>query len=212
VSLRDIADVLADRAAHAGVTIAEPLAAQLVVYYQVLSHWNQKINLTSLSDPEEAVDRLLLEPLAAAAYAPQGVAMIDLGSGGGSPAVPLALATGARRLVMVESRVRKTAFLREVVRELGIVASVEPRRFQELPSVPEFAGAFPLLSVRAVRLDASLFATMAGLLSPRGIAALFRTTDAVDPPPGLPGALHWISSNQLLPVSRSSLTRLERST
>ena len=34
------------------------LATSLVVYYQVLSHWNRKINLTSLSDPDEAVDRL----------------------------------------------------------------------------------------------------------------------------------------------------------
>jgi 16S rRNA (guanine527-N7)-methyltransferase len=212
VSLRDIAGVLAHRAEHSGVTIAEPLAAQLVVYYQVLSHWNQKINLTSLSDPEEAVDRLLLEPLAAAAHVPHGVALIDLGSGGGSPAVPLALATGASRLVMVESRARKTAFLREVVRELGIVASVEARRFQELPSLLGFAGAFPLLSVRAVRLDLGLFSTMAGLLSARGVAALFRTIDAGELPVGLPESLRWISNNQLLPASRSSLTRLERST
>jgi 16S rRNA (guanine527-N7)-methyltransferase len=212
VSLRDIAGVLAERAEHSGVTIADPLASQLVVYYQVLSHWNQKINLTSLSDPEEAVDRLLLEPLAAAAHVPHGVAMIDLGSGGGSPAVPLALATGASRLVMVESRVRKTAFLREVVRELGIVASVEARRFQELPSVPGFGGAFSLLSVRAVRLDLVLFSTMAGLLSARGVAALFRTIDAAQLPAGLPESLRWISNSQLLSASRSSLTRLERST
>src|SRR3954451_7573204 len=107
MELRDVADVLADRAAHAGLVIPDTLATQLAVYYQVLAHWNRKINLTSLSDSDEAVDRLLLEPVAAAAQLPQAVELIDLGSGGGSPAIPLALAIGAPHLVMVESRVRK---------------------------------------------------------------------------------------------------------
>src|SRR4029078_5686062 len=65
VSERGIADVLSDRAALAGVTIPGPLSSRLTVYFQILERWNRKINLTSLSDPNEAVDRLLLEPRAA---------------------------------------------------------------------------------------------------------------------------------------------------
>ena len=212
MTLRDIEDVLADRAAHAGMIIAEPLASRLIVYFQVLSHWNRKINLTSLSNPDEAVDRLLLEPVAAASHLPRGVALIDLGSGGGSPAVPLALATDAVRLVMVESRERKAAFLREVVRELGLPATVEGRRFEELPGVDGFADAFGLLSVRAVRLDSGLFATIEALLTRGGTAALFRSLDAEDPPPGLSPRLHWTASRQLIPASHSALTTLVRST
>lgn len=212
MSLREIADVLANRAAHAALALDEPLASQLVVYFQVLSHWNRRINLTSLSNPDEAVDRLLLEPIAAAAALPSGVPLIDLGSGGGSPAVPLALATGAERLVMVESRERKAAFLREVVRELGLNAAVEGRRFEELPSVTEFANSFGLVSVRAVRLDRNLFSAAAALLRSRGTVALFRALDAEDPPAGLPSTLRWVDSTQLIPASRSALTRLTRST
>jgi 16S rRNA (guanine527-N7)-methyltransferase len=212
VSLRDIADVLADRAAHAGLSIDEPLASRLVVYFQVLNHWNRKINLTSLSNPDEAVDRLLLEPVAAAGDLPHGVDLIDLGSGGGSPAVPLALATAASRLVMVESRERKAAFLREVVRELGLTATVEARRFEELPEVAGYQSAFGLLSVRAVRLDARLFSIAARLLRPAGVAALFRAIEAEDPPPHLSDALHWTGSRQLIPASHSVMTKLVRST
>ena len=40
-------------------------------YYELLSRWNRKINLTALSDPDEAIDRLLLEPLAAARHLPE---------------------------------------------------------------------------------------------------------------------------------------------
>jgi 16S rRNA (guanine527-N7)-methyltransferase len=212
VSLRDIADVLADRAAHAGLAIDEPLTSRLVVYFQVLNHWNRKINLTSLSNQDEAVDRLLLEPVAAARDLPHGVDLIDLGSGGGSPAVPLALATAATRLVMVESRERKAAFLREVVRELGVSASVEGRRFEDLPGIAGFESAFGLLSVRAVRLDPGLFSIAERLLRPGGVAALFRSLEAGDPPKGLPASLHWVGSRQLIPASHSALTKLIRST
>ncbi len=212
MSLRDVADVLTARAAHARLVVPDPIASQLVVYFQVLSHWNRKINLTSLDDADEAVDRLLLEPLAAAPHVPHGTALIDLGSGGGSPAVPLALATGATRLVMVESRVRKASFLREVLRELGLQGAVETRRFEELAGVEGFDGAFGLISVRAVRLDVALFSAVSGLLQPKGIAAFFRTVDANAPPAGLPPTLHWLSSQQLIPASRSALTILQRST
>jgi 16S rRNA (guanine527-N7)-methyltransferase len=212
VNLGDIADVLADRAAHAGLAIDEQLASRLIVYFQVLNHWNRKINLTSLSNQDEAVDRLLLEPVAAAEDLPHGVDLIDLGSGGGSPAVPLALATAVTRLVMVESRERKAAFLREVVRELGLTASVEARRFEELPQIAGYESAFGLLSVRAVRLDAGLFSIVARLLRPGGTAALFRALEAEDPPRHLPATLHWAGSRQLIPASHSALTRLVCST
>jgi 16S rRNA (guanine527-N7)-methyltransferase len=212
VSLDDIAQVLADRAGHAGLAIPEPLATRLIVYYQVLSHWNRKINLTSLSDPDEAVDRLLLEPVAAATRLPHAVELVDLGSGGGSPAVPLALAIDAPYLVMVESRVRKTSFLREVLREVGMAGTVEAERFETVAGKAEYQGRFPLLSVRAVRLDASTFASIVRLLRPRGQAALFRTVDAPDPPEHLPAGLLWTSSTQLIPASHSALALLERST
>ena len=210
MTLRDVADVLTDRAAHAGLAIPEPLASQLTVYYQVLSHWNRKINLTSLSDSDEAVDRLLLEPVAAAAHLPRHTDLIDLGSGGGSPAVPLALTLEAPRVVMIESRVRKAAFLREVLRELDLRGSVESARFEDVALRAEFAGQFGISSVRAVRLDAPLFAAVARLLRDEGLAALFRTVQAEDPPHGLPPTLRWLWSKRLISASYSALTLLQK--
>jgi 16S rRNA (guanine527-N7)-methyltransferase len=210
MSLGDIADVLAVRAVHANLDIPERLFSQLTVYFQVLTHWNRKINLTSLTDSDEAVDRLLLEPVAAAAYLPRGSDLIDLGSGGGSPALPLALALESSRLVMVESRVRKAAFLREVLRELGVAGSVETARFEDLAQQPEFTGQFGVVSVRAVRLDSVLFGALNGLLRVGGSAALFRSVDSPDPPDGLPASLRWGFSRQLIPASNSVLTILEK--
>src|SRR5262249_9420937 len=153
---------------------------------------------TSLSTPEEAVDRLLLEPVAAAPDLPHGDELIDLGSGGGSPAIPLALATGASRLVMVESRGRKAAFLRETLRELKIHGSVATSRFEDLTPTEGFHGSFGLLSVRAVRVDESLLSSISSLLRPQGVAALF---GAQDRPVALPSSLAWLSTKRLMRTS-----------
>src|SRR5438128_1758354 len=112
----DVPARLAARVAQAGLTLGPALSSRLLVYFDLLSHWNRTINLTSLSDPDEAIDRLILEPLAAAQQLPGGAVLVDLGSGGGSPAIPLALALGTRTVVMIESRARKAAFLREALR------------------------------------------------------------------------------------------------
>jgi 16S rRNA (guanine527-N7)-methyltransferase len=209
VGLREISHVLTARASNSGIELPDPLATRLTVYYQLLAHWNRRINLTSLSDSDEAVDRLLLEPIAAAARLPTQVSLVDLGSGGGSPAIPLALALQSPRLLMVESRTRKASFLREAIRELGLPATVETDRFEVVAMRPEYAGSFDLLSVRAVRLDPSVFAATAALLRAGGRAVLFRAVDAVELGE-LPMSLRRESTNSLLPSSRSALTLLTR--
>jgi 16S rRNA (guanine527-N7)-methyltransferase len=205
-----IAGVLAERCSRAGIDIPDSLGEKLLVFYELLARWNRTINLTSLSDPSEAVDRLLLEPVAASAYLPRDEVLIDLGSGGGSPAVPLALSSGATRLVMVESRVRKAAFLREALRELGLEGSVETIRFEELRHRQEFSEAFGLVSVRAVRLDAALFAATTSLLRENGLAGLFRPAqDAALATSQLPPTLSWRSNHPLL-AGASSLAILQK--
>ena len=68
MAARDFRTRLTRRASKAGVPLSDDLAATLSAYYELLSRWNRKINLTALTDPDEAIDRLLLEPLVAARY------------------------------------------------------------------------------------------------------------------------------------------------
>jgi 16S rRNA (guanine527-N7)-methyltransferase len=205
----EIAALLSSRAEHAGLTLSARLADQLVTYYDVLEHWNQKINLTSLSDADQAVDRLLLEPVAAARLLPMGARLIDLGSGGGSPAIPLALALSSPVFVMVESRSRKAAFLREALRELGIAGTVESERFENLSEHPEYRAALDLVSMRAVRADHASLAAAAGFLRPGGTAAFFRTAGAGDWASDS-GNLTWVRNEHLLPGSQAQLCLFEK--
>ena len=147
-------------------------------YFDLLFRWNAKINLTALTEPDAAIDRLLLEPLAAALALPREAELIDLGSGGGSPAIPLALALQARRLVMVESKTRKAAFLGEASRVLQLDATVENARFEDVASRGVYGGQMSVVSIRAVRVDRQTLVLAKSFLKPGGQIALFTPSGA----------------------------------
>jgi 16S rRNA (guanine527-N7)-methyltransferase len=161
----------------------------LEAYFRLLAQWNAKINLTSLplNEPsDETFDRLLIEPLAAARQIPDASrAWYDLGSGGGSPAIPLKIARPALKLTMIESKERKAAFLREAIRTVGLAdATVLNERFEETAETQGNTGVADLVTVRAVKADSELFATAGLLLNTDGRLLLFRPGHAAsaDPP------------------------------
>jgi 16S rRNA (guanine527-N7)-methyltransferase len=147
------------------------------VYYEILSIWNRKINLTAvnLRDlPPEAVDRLFIEPVAAAQFASPAQRVIDIGSGGGSPAIPFALAAQSAALTMVESRTRKSVFLREAARAVQLPATVVTSRFEEACERSDLQGAFDLLTIRAVRVEERTLPQLARFVSSNGMLLLFQ--------------------------------------
>ncbi len=184
---REFAARLERRLSRADVLVPSPeVVSQLAAYYDLLAHWNARINLTSLplhDAPPATLDRLIVEPLAAARHVPEGaIDWMDLGSGGGSPAIPLKLVRPLARLRMVEATTKKAAFLREVVRKLELTeAIVENSRIEALGSQPELAGRFSLISARALRMTRDLFQTICVLLAPSGRVHLYATR-----PPELP--------------------------
>ena len=175
-------DRLARRALRANVQVADAVFDPLEAYFRLLARWNAKINLTALplrNPSDETFDRLLVEPLAAAHHVPESAqSWIDLGTGGGSPAIPIKIVHPALPLMMVEARARKTAFLREAIRALSLErTTAEATRFEDLAVNPEAMGSADLLTLRAVRLDANLFKIAARLLRDGGRLFHFAQTD-----------------------------------
>ena len=189
--IRDFQRTLKRRAQRAGVSLAPAVAERFETYYTLLSRWNARINLTALNlaSGDEAIDRLLIEPLIAArAVGPSDAKLIDIGSGGGSPAIPLAIAAPQLALTMVESKVRKSAFLREAIRTLELNAQVQTHRYEALlaePGMHEFAD---ILSLRAVRVDVKTLVGLQAFVKSGGRMFLFRpagTIEGFDVPPPL---------------------------
>jgi len=203
------------RARRAGLTLPVELAAQLEAYYRLLAAWNAKINLTGLKLSEaspDAIDRLLIEPVVAARYVPMKAArMLDVGTGGGSPAIPLALAVPCSSLLMVESKTRKSVFLREVVRTLGLkTAEVVTARFEELLARPDLHETLDLVTVRAVRIESRMLLTLQAFAKPGGQVFLFRGAGTSDPSESVTPPLAWKATYPLIESLRSRLVVLEK--
>jgi 16S rRNA (guanine527-N7)-methyltransferase len=183
----------------------------LVLYYDLLRRWNEKINLTALMDGDEAVDRLLVEPLVAARGWPEHASqVIDVGSGGGSPAVPLKLAIPSLSLRMIESKTRKAAFLREVVRELSLNdVAVEPARFEDWLSRSGHYERADVVTMRAVRADLKTLANLQQVLRPGGHVFFF-TGAGARTKLLIPPQLEVVGEDSLLMPLQTVLLRLRK--
>jgi 16S rRNA (guanine527-N7)-methyltransferase len=180
-----VREKLARRAARAGLKLPDAALRSLEDYFELLAKWNQRVSLTALpvrDVGDEAIDRLLIEPCLAAKHLPGSAAsVIDIGSGGGSPGIPMKIAVPGISLLMVESKTRKAAFLREAIRHLALDrTSVESARFEELLARPELHDAADVATLRAVKVDAKTLASVQSFLKPGGMLFLFTSVSAPD--------------------------------
>lgn len=130
-------------------------------YAEILLEWNRGFsNLISASDERRLVERHILESLAPAAWIREmgPKTIMDFGSGGGFPAIPLAIAGIGERWTLVESRRNKTLFLRKVVEEIGLSGlNVELGRLELLLGEESRLGRFDAFTSRAtIRLAPTL--------------------------------------------------------
>lgn len=135
-------------------------------FLDLLFEWNRGVRLTAFSDRREALEHGITPSLAALPYLPEFGALLDIGSGGGFPAIPLALARPALRITCCEPAERKAAFLRLMGRELGLgltVAEATAEAF--LRGTPP---CFNAVTVRGVRLKRPLLRLLREALLPEG--------------------------------------------
>lgn len=203
---------LARRAAKAGLSLSQSKLTELEAYFELLRKWNQRVALTALPVErigDEAVDRLLIEPCLASRHLPDTASIaIDVGSGGGSPAIPMKIMVPRISMLMVESKARKSAFLREAVRHLGLADThVESVRFEELLVRPELHDLADVVTLRAVRTSPKTLTALQSFLKPGGSLFLFTTSGSHIP--STPQLSH-LASHALLSSLGSHLEILRR--
>jgi 16S rRNA (guanine527-N7)-methyltransferase len=135
-------------------------------YYSHLKKENRKINLVS----RETIDNNLTG-IAAASLMPFEILgrlkiarYLDIGSGGGFPAIPILLTQSVKHAILVERRQKKAAALNRMMVALSINADVLPGSFEDLSLEADF----DLITMRLVRLDRSLLDKIIDLLTPSG--------------------------------------------
>ncbi len=127
---------------------APELAERLAHYLELLVQWGDVVDLFGGAKPAGLLTGLVRDALAARPWLPESGTLIDIGSGNGFPVVPLLVARPGVRGVLLEPRERRWAFLKEVVRELGLAAEVRRER------VADHRGAgYDAATVRGVGLE-----------------------------------------------------------
>ena len=115
-----------------------------------LLRWNKKVNLTSIRSLEEVVVKHLADSLSVLTLLQSGERLLDVGSGGGFPGLPLAIVEPAREVVTVDSVGKKIQFQRHVVRQLGLTHCVPLHlRVEDLPRWNGFNDGFDVVVSRA---------------------------------------------------------------
>jgi len=150
----------------AGLELALPedAEAKLSAYLSLLDKWNRVYNLTAVRETERMVSHHLLDSLAIVPFAETG-RVLDVGSGGGLPGIPLAIARPELQVTLIDSVAKKTTFLLQAKAELGLEnVSVVTGRVETLQD----AKGFDTITSRAFS-DLKEFVTLTRhLLAPGG--------------------------------------------
>ncbi len=144
-------ELLCRCAAPYGVEVDARLADRLDTYARLLVEWNEKMNLTAITDPVGVTVKHFADSLTAAPLLPEGeFTLIDVGTGAGFPGVPLALYREDCRLTLLDSLNKRLVFLETVCRELGLPVTLIHARAEEGGRKPEWRERFDVATARAV--------------------------------------------------------------
>ncbi len=135
-----------------GITLDETMCRKFDRYAELLVEWNQKMNLTAITAPDEIVLKHFVDSLTAAAALPKtkGFSLIDVGTGAGFPGVPLAILRTDIRLTLLDSLNKRLTFLKEVCDALDIDAQLIHARAEEGGRNKNLRETFDVATARAV--------------------------------------------------------------
>ncbi|MGE5049664.1 MAG: 16S rRNA (guanine(527)-N(7))-methyltransferase RsmG [Deltaproteobacteria bacterium] len=110
---------IAEGAAQMGLSLSPEQLKLLGRHVDLLLKWNKSINLTAITDPDEVAEKHVLDSLAVVPVLPSG-SLLDAGTGGGFPGIPVAIAKPELEVTLVDSVQKKVAFLKSALAELRL--------------------------------------------------------------------------------------------
>lgn len=150
--MTDIKSDLIAKAKLIGVKVTPAQAESFQRYFELLIEWNEKINLTAITDPEEVVEKHFVDCLTLLANCkikPQAK-LIDVGTGAGFPGIPLKIMRPDIQLTLLDGLNKRLKFLGEVCSELGLEAKCVHKRAEEAGLDHKMRENFDVVTARAV--------------------------------------------------------------
>jgi 16S rRNA (guanine527-N7)-methyltransferase len=170
-----------------GLTLGAPIRRAIDDHVRLLLAWTEAINLTAIRDPVAVALEHVLDSLSAVGLIrDRGAhAILDLGSGGGFPGLPLALATPAERTLLVESVGKKATFLGATIDALRLRprVAVAATRAETLAGDPRHRAGWPIVTARAVAGLPELIELALPLIAPGGALIAWKRHGIAAPAP-----------------------------
>ncbi len=176
---------LADGAANLGIALEDQHLDRFEAFAALLEEGRSRLNLTTITGPEDVADKLFLDSLTAMLGLPAPLAagerIIDIGTGAGFPGVPLAVMMPEAGVTLLDATARKAAWVDGAVRAAGIAnAWGVAGRAEDLGHDPGWRGQFGVATARAIASLAAIAEMAIPLLRPGGIAIALKTATGVD--------------------------------
>jgi 16S rRNA (guanine527-N7)-methyltransferase len=168
-------DLIVTGAAQMGVPVTEGQARQFSLHGRSLLEWNRKINLTAITRPSDVAVKHFLDAIAPLAHLPARGRLLDIGTGGGFPGLPLKVMRPELSMTLIDGVRKKINFVRHVIRQLNMenIQALQARA-EELGRDPGYGGRFHIVVGRALADLDDLMDWAAPLLAPGGRIIAYR--------------------------------------
>ena len=158
-----------------GIKLSKEQAEMFFDYMNLLLEWNEKINLTAITEEKEVIVKHFVDSLTIAKYIPEGASLVDVGTGAGFPGIPLKIIRDDLKITLLDSLQKRINFLDVVIKELKL-KNIETihARVEEFGKNSKYRESFEVATSRAVANLSTLTEYLLPLVKVGGIAVCMK--------------------------------------
>jgi 16S rRNA (guanine527-N7)-methyltransferase len=152
---------LINGSAELGIEILPQTADKFEIHAQELLFWNRKINLTTITNPVDMAVKHFIDSIAPIQFSPKNSVLLDIGTGGGFPGIPLKLQMPSISVTMIDTSRKKISFLNHIISKLNLKNTIALHsRADKVAENTNFKASFDVIVSRALT-DLTIFSEMA---------------------------------------------------
>ena len=158
-----------------GIKLSKEQAEIFFDYMNLLLEWNEKINLTAITEEKEVIVKHFVDSLTIAKYIPEGASLVDVGTGAGFPGIPLKIIRDDLKITLLDSLQKRINFLDVVIKKLNL-KNIETihARVEEFGKNSKYRESFEVATSRAVANLSTLTEYLLPLVKVGGIAVCMK--------------------------------------